>query len=563
MHDQNLLAGLRVALYARFSTEKQNPSSVDDQHRRCREHVLAMGGIVSDRLVFSDHAESGASLVRSGGIERLLAEVRARRVDCIVVEDISRLTRNLAEGATLFDELEFLRVRVVTVADGIDTKEKGANLQVSIRLLLSSQMLRDVADKTRRGLTARALAGLSTGLLPFGYHSKAGAVGYEIFVDADDARVVRRIFDEFVEGRSYASIAKRLNAEDILPPRGNGKRTRAGWVANGIREILLNTKYAGIWKFNEREWLKKPGTKLRVSRLKAQSEVLVQERMHLRIVEAEVWARAAERFASNRARYGADRTSASRSSFGRAGKPTPYLLSGLLICGRCEAPMSISGGEVNRRYYHCARYLKRGNCTNGLSVRENVARKRIVAGVFEAIASPEALIYVRRQIAMRLSELAIASKADTKLLSAKLLKIETRIRNLTNALAEGDSPQSILHAIRAEESGAKLLRAEVAEAKAASDAPTWLPTQEDVQKVVLDFEKCLARDPEASREAIRSLLLGGTIKLTPGDDGVYRAEADILLGALLLRRPGIPQTTTPADEEPDGRYTTSGCGGWI
>lgn len=553
------LAALVIAIYARYSTEKQNPLSVEDQVRRCREYLGAHHRVtVPDDLVFADRAESGASLVRSGGIERLLVAARSGRIHCVVVEDISRLSRNLAQGATLFEELAFLGVRVIAIADGIDTGSQGAQLHVGMKLLISSAFLRDLADKTRRGMIGRAHAGLSTGLLPFGYRSEPSAQGHRVLIDNDRAAIVRRIFAEFAAGRGLASIASLLNADEIAPPRGNGRRGRPGWVATGVRAILLNEKYIGRWAFNAREYVKRPGTKQRISRPKPASEVVVHEYPERRIVSDELWSAAQQRFASNRERYGVEKR-ASRSSLGRAGKPSSYLLSGLLVCADCGAPMTATGGAKDRRYYYCDDHRKRGTCSNSLSVKESVARSCILAGLRDTIASPVVLGYARKRIAERLGEVTRGTDGEARDLRAKLAKIEPRIAKLTDAIANGAALDSVLARLAAEESEAKSLRARLIEIESVQKTPIRLPSPDEVLEAVLDLDARLAADVEAGREAIRRLLRGGTIRLRPTPERVYVAEADVLPLTLFL----APDVRTPASGDRDGRYTTEICGGRI
>lgn len=563
MHLRDDLNGLRIAIYARYSSDKQNDASVDDQIRRCREHVAARGGSADPRLVFEDRAESGSSLARGGGIEALLGLARARAIDCIVVEDISRLTRNLADGSALYREFAFLGVRVIAVADGLDTREAGAHLPFNVKLLMSDFFLHDLRDKTRRGLVGRAHAGLVTGLLPYGYRSEPdpASSGKRVVIDDERAAIVRRIFGEAAAGRTQAEIARRLNADGIAAPRGNGTRKRQGWVLTGVRAILLNEKYLGIWKFNEREFVKVPGTKRRVSRKRPERDVITKELPHLRIVSDETWALVQQRFADNRARYRvAERKP--RSSFGRAGKPSSYLLSGLLVCGVCGAPMTLHGGGEGRRYYRCDDNAKRGTCDNALSVREAVARECILTGLRDTLLSSDAVAYVRKRIAEKLGEIARSGSAQERQLRDRLGGVEARMERLAEALASGVGGVEIVAAkLRDEDAKAKALRAELAAAEAVSRAPVRLPTPDDVLRVVADLDRVLQADVAGGREALRRLLRAGTIRLVPGADRIYTAEAEVLPFGLLL---ASPRSANAASVSRDGaRYTTVDCGGRI
>lgn len=296
--------GQRVAIYARYSSDLQRPASIDDQVRRCTEYVLQHGGKVEPNLVFSDAATSGASLARDG-FERLMSLVRQkpRRVDVVVVEDMSRVTRDFADAAHLFRELRYLDVVLLGVADGIDTSGREAKLTFTVKSLLSDMYLDELADKTRRGLEGRALAGYSTGGLPFGYRSVPvvdafdKVIGHRIEIDDNAAAIVRRIFDEYLRGRSYASVAHGLNADGVPPPRAKTKHRRKGWVASTIHAMVRNEAYVGVWSFKKKQWLKVPGTNARRYRRREPSEVLRREYPERRIVDGEVWNAAKSRAA--------------------------------------------------------------------------------------------------------------------------------------------------------------------------------------------------------------------------------------------------------------------------
>lgn len=154
------LRGLRPAIYARYSSDGQREASIEDQVRRVRVHLERLGGTFDPALVFADHAISGASLNRPA-FEAMMAKVKARNreIDVILTEDISRVTRDFADGAMVFRELQYLGVPLIGVSDGIDTSVRGAKLSFMVKNLLSDMYLDDLRDKTLRGLEGRALAG--------------------------------------------------------------------------------------------------------------------------------------------------------------------------------------------------------------------------------------------------------------------------------------------------------------------------------------------------------------------------------------------------------------------
>jgi DNA invertase Pin-like site-specific DNA recombinase len=113
---------LRCAVYARFSSDRQSPSSIADQIRKCREHAALQGWSVLDAHVYCDEAVTGTAMGRNG-LQRLIAAATGgvRRFDCILIDDSSRLTRRLADALNLFERLTFAGIRIVAVSQGVDT----------------------------------------------------------------------------------------------------------------------------------------------------------------------------------------------------------------------------------------------------------------------------------------------------------------------------------------------------------------------------------------------------------------------------------------------------------
>jgi site-specific DNA recombinase len=357
------LAGKRVAIYARFSSLNQRETSLEDQVRRCTEYVRTNGGKAEPDLIFLDAAVSGASLQRPG-FEKMvtLIEAAPRGIDAIVTEDMSRISRDFADAASVFKRLQYMGIPLIGVGDGIDTSARHAKMAFTLKSLMSDMYLDDLRDKTLRGLEGRALAGFSTGGLPLGYRSVpvtdayGQITGHRIEIDAQSATVVGRVFALYLDGRSLESIAHQFNADDVPPPRAKTRHRRKGWVSSTVRAMLHNEAYIGVGTFNRRQWLKVPGTNIRRPRKKDEREVIRRVYEDRRVIDEVTWNRVQERLQAVRATYvkSADTQSSRR---GLPGRQNHYVLSGLLRCGACGAPMSIQAG-TSARYYRCSAHAR-------------------------------------------------------------------------------------------------------------------------------------------------------------------------------------------------------------
>lgn len=112
--------------------------------------------------MYTDAAVSAAREDRPG-YRTLLADAADRRLDVVLVDDLSRLSRDSVESAKTIRRFTFAGIRLIGVSDGVDTARKSHKADVGLRGLMSELYLDDLADKTHRGLTGRALAGASAG----------------------------------------------------------------------------------------------------------------------------------------------------------------------------------------------------------------------------------------------------------------------------------------------------------------------------------------------------------------------------------------------------------------
>jgi DNA invertase Pin-like site-specific DNA recombinase len=268
----------RAAIYARFSTDLQSERSIEDQIALCqafasREGLTFIGS-------YEDRARSGGSVFGRDGLMRMMEAARERAFDVLIVEALDRLSRDMEDLAGIHKRLSFLGIEIRAVHEGtVNT------ILVGLRGLMGQMFREDNAHKVRRGMSGRVRDGLSGGGITYGYAPIPGAKGQRRIM-ADEATIVRRIFHEYVEGRTPRAIAHNLNREKVPPPRG------ATWNAstlNGNPErgtgILRNPLYAGRLIWNRTRFVKDPDTGKRVSRVNPQKEWQVVEVPDLAIID--------------------------------------------------------------------------------------------------------------------------------------------------------------------------------------------------------------------------------------------------------------------------------------
>jgi len=159
---------MRAAIYARYSSENQRPESIEDQISACRRLAAQREFTVLDDHLYRDQAQSGARRDRHG-LASLLAAAQERQFDLVLVDDLSRLARDNYLMLSVLAELHFEGVRVVSVADGLDSNDEEATLGIQIRGIFNELQLRDLKKKTLRGQMGQKQRGFSVGERTFGY----------------------------------------------------------------------------------------------------------------------------------------------------------------------------------------------------------------------------------------------------------------------------------------------------------------------------------------------------------------------------------------------------------
>ena len=367
---------MRVAIYSRYSSDQQRQASIADQVRDCRAYATREGWVVVQE--YSDAAVSGASTHRPG----LQALMRAAgEYDVVLSESLDRLSRDQEDTAALFKRLSFIGVKIVTLAEG----EIG-HLQVGMKGTMNALFLKDLADKTRRGLRGRVTAGKSGGGLSYGYRvvralDEVGLTTGERAVDLPEAAIVTRIFQDFVSGLSPTAIAKQLNAERVPGPRGStwGSSTIHGHAGRGTG-ILNNELYVGRLIWNRQRYVKNPDTGRRVSKPNASSAWVITTVPELRIIPDELWDAAKARQAQTRYLL---RTEMKTNPV-HARRPA-YLFSGLTKCGVCGSSFTMS----SKNRLSCAGMRDRAICDNRLTIRRDEVEARVLKAMQERLWNHE------------------------------------------------------------------------------------------------------------------------------------------------------------------------------
>ena len=373
---------MKVALYARYSTDLQAAASVDDQFRICAERAATEGWTVTGR--FADRGVSGASLIRPG-IQDLLQHALIGTFDIVIAEALDRISRDQEDIAGIYKRLSFAGVKLVTLSEGLINE-----LHIGLKGTMNAMFLKDLADKTRRGLRGRVEQGKSGGGNAFGYDvvRKLDVLGDPIRGDRKineaAAEIVRRIFTLYADGQSPRAIAHLLNAEGVKGPSGKGwgPSTLHGNKDRGTG-ILNNELYIGRLVWNRLRYIKDPDTGKRISRLNPETQWVLHSAPDLRIVPQELWDRVKLRQDSV-----ALGKSASQAAAGFWDRRRPrFLLSGLIKCGVCGSGYV----KISQTHFGCASARNKGTCSNRKAIRRDLLEETVLQGLQDRLMNAEHL----------------------------------------------------------------------------------------------------------------------------------------------------------------------------
>jgi len=359
---------MRTAFYVRVSTERQQQAqTIEQQVALLRSFVAERPDwVVAEQHIFRDDGHTGAKLQRPG-LDALRDQAARAVFDVVLVTAPDRLARNYVHQMVILEELERLGISVVFI-DRPPSDDPHEQLVVQIRGAVAEYERTLIADRMRRGRQAKLRAGrlLPWTNAPYGYrvHPERPRDPALVEVDEAAAAVVRELFQAYAEGEATLhALAVRLTTRGIASPTG-----RRFWSASSVRVILSNPAYIGEAVSGRLQ--SRPARGRRSALEPVGRGVSAQPTGHDQwitvpvpaVVSPDVFTAAQQRLATNQ-------------QLARRNTIYPYLLRGLVSCGRCQ--LSCTGRALhptaNYQYYVC-----RGKLPTVTSNREQHCPSRFI-----------------------------------------------------------------------------------------------------------------------------------------------------------------------------------------
>lgn len=424
--------GKRAGIYMRVSTDKQEEgNSFEFQREKALEWIQEQGCSIDPKHIWKD-SHTGTEFRERPGLTAMREAAKRGEFDILVMYKLDRLARKRLHQEIVREELQYYGVTTVTLKadEHADDDSPTGEIIRTIYGIIAEEERNNILQRTYDGTITKAKNGylVGTGKPLYGYiYNGREKERTHYLIHPEESKVVRRIFDMAVSGKTIRQIAIALSEEGIPTP--SGKNTI--WRVSTVSTILANPFYIGKATYFKKHVVKEAG-KTHLIRRNESEQIELAEGVVPAIVDRETFEKVQQQLAANREK-------AARNNM----NPQDALLRcGLVICGYCGDKMVIRRDRRNNHnkvLYICIRKsTRRGDC-KGCSILastiDNAAWQRAV----EIIRNPvlvTSIIEQRRK--------ADPTSDARKAIKKKLAKLEREIENCTRTIREAKN-----HKIRA------------------------------------------------------------------------------------------------------------------
>ena len=360
-----------VAAYLRLSSDdgdKAESNSISNQKSIIKQYAKRFDDLKIVEF-YTDDGYSGTTFDRPN-FQKMINDIKDKKIDCIIVKDLSRLGRNYIEVGNYIEKVfPLYNVRFIAINDNVDSykdPKSVSNVIVPFKNLMNDEYARDISNKVRSVLDNKKANGQFIGsFAPYGY-LRDPKDKYKFVIDKDAAKVIKKIFTMILSGKSKKDVANELNSLGVLTPRmhklENGtakcviKETTKKWNTKKIDEILKNSTYTGDLIQGVR---KKVSHKIHKNKRVNNDNRIVVPNHHKAIITKDEFQKVQELLYERNIRVTA--------------KNDYDIFAGHLRCSECGNSLIIRKSKYHI-YYYCKTYLKEKNCISNSFQKEKLEK---------------------------------------------------------------------------------------------------------------------------------------------------------------------------------------------
>lgn len=383
------ITGWKAGLYLSLSVEDGNKdisNSIVSQ-RELLEEFLSKNEDIDIFKYYIDDGYSGTDFERPA-FKQMFEDMQARKINTVIVKDLSRLGRNYLEAGNYIEQIfPLFNIRFISVTDNIDSflnPKSISNVNLPLKNLMNEEYCRDISNKIRSALNTMKKNGqYISGNAPYGY-IKDPEDKHHLVIDIESAKVVKLIFNLCLSGLGTTNIAKELNNRNIVNPSTYRKMKKDNkeiedkidtlWTSSMVSKILYNQIYCGDMVQGKTEIMSyKIHKKVKIPEEKWQ----IVENTHEPIIDRETFEKVKQ--ARSRRKYNWNRNKTNASVF-----------AGHLKCADCQKNMmkivisskKVSGETIREYAYVCPTYSKKSKelCSRHY-IKENDLRIAITRSI--------------------------------------------------------------------------------------------------------------------------------------------------------------------------------------
>lgn len=390
-----------AAAYIRVSTDDQIEFSPASQLEKIRLYAERNQILLPKEFIFVDEGISGRKTKNRPAFNEMigLAKRQPKPFDVILVWKFSRFARNREDSIVYKSMLrKEHNIDVVSVSEDIGDDKLSILIEAIIEAMDEFYSI-NLAEEVKRGMTEKAKRGGVLSIPGFGYKVENG----EYVVVPEEAEIIQKVFNDYVNGKGLLTIARALNAMGIKTHRGNKIENRT------VEYWLNNPLYIGKTRWN-------PDGKL--SRNYTADTAIITDGQHKSIIDIKTWDKAQKKMQEQKARF--------KKYFNSDRKGLSHWLTGILRCEKCGKVLSYQGG-----YFGCSE-RSRGKC-DGVGYIKAEKISNIILGILSEIELPN----VELDFAQSDLTPEVSANDDSKIIKTQIQRLEIRLERVRLAYEDG------------------------------------------------------------------------------------------------------------------------------